>query len=171
MEYRLTSYNNGNLVYRKNQQLQAKSVTVIPSISKINTQINNSTSPIIKTYTSGITPRTWEDELGDWMRDFFNSHSEELTANRLRPWAAGFAVATPGVSLANSAKTLISGYDLFGNKAIAIDYCLSILDITTFGVGQYCIPAFWSHTNTTIDLTTTLISTIRTINTEYEKNK
>lgn len=82
------------------------------------------------------------------MRVFFNSHSEELTANRLRPWAAGFAVATPGVSLANSAKTLISGYDLFGNKAIAIDYCLSILDFTT-----------------------TLISTIRTINTEYEKNK
>ncbi len=38
------SYSGGNLVYRKSQQGQAKSVTVIPSISKINTQINNSTS-------------------------------------------------------------------------------------------------------------------------------
>ena len=164
-----TSYSSGNPVYRKSQQGQ-KPVIVIPSISVINTQINNSTSPIIKTYTSGVTPRTWEDELGDWMRDFFNSHSEELTANRLRPWAAGFAVATPGVSLANSAKTLATGADLFGNRAEIVDYVLSTLSITTFGIGYINdMPLFIRWSNTICGYFSDFFGGYRTYKTEKQK--
>ena len=42
-----TSYNNGNSVYKRNQQL--KSITVTPSISRLNTNIHNSSSPVRNT--------------------------------------------------------------------------------------------------------------------------
>ena len=127
-----TSYNNGNLVYRKNQQSQAKSVTVIPSISKINTQINNPTSPIIKTYTSGIIPRTWEDELGDWMRNTFSSHSEIKEAQNLEPIAESLVVFT-GAGIINDIKILTLNRSLFDKNVTVYDKGLSAVSLVSFG--------------------------------------
>ena len=128
-----TSYSSGNPVYRKSQQGQ-KPVIVIPSISVINTQIHNSASPVIHTYTSGIAPRTWEDELGDWMRDCFNSHSETVSAQNLKPLAEGVVLLHPLINITNDAFILTSNHDLYSYDVGAFDKVVAVADLLSFGV-------------------------------------
>lgn len=90
--------------------------------------------PIIKTYTSGIAPRTWEDELGDWMRDFFNSHSEIVPAQNLKPLAEGIVLLHPFINFTNDAFILTFNHDLYSYNVGAFDKVVAVADLLSFGV-------------------------------------
>ena len=118
------------------------------------------------TYTAS---RDWDLRPGDWLRNTFDSHSEEGEQQRIGPYAKGAVLLIPSVSLTNSGKTLITGRDLYGNKAEAMDYGLSIIDFATFGASTCNLPKHIAKNNLGIDLGATGYSIFRTIQNEKKK--
>lgn len=76
-----------------------------------------------------ITPRTWEDELGDWMRNFFNSHSEIVFSQNFKPLAEGAVLIHPVIGLTNDVITLSTDNDIYGNDVSPLDKGIAIVDL------------------------------------------
>ena len=74
------------------------------------------------------------------------------------------------ISLTNSGKTLITGSDIYGNEADGIDYGLSVVDIATFGCGQFLkLTKPIVKLNNTVSSINTIGSSAKTIWTESNK--
>ena len=69
----------------------------------------------------GMEQRSWEDELGDWMRDTFNSHSEIQEAKNIQPIAEGIALTNPVIGITNEVLKISTGDDIYGNKVRTTD--------------------------------------------------
>lgn len=69
----------------------------------------------------GCESRSWEDKLGDWMRDTFNSHSEIKEAQNLQPIAEGIALTNPVIGITNEVLKISTGDDIYGNNVRTTD--------------------------------------------------
>lgn len=78
-------------------------------------------NPVKYVDPDGMEQRSWEDELGDWMRDTFNSHSESQEAKNLQPIAEGVALTNPVVGVTNAVLKISTGDDIYGNKVRTTD--------------------------------------------------
>ena len=74
------------------------------------------------------------------------------------------------ISLTNSGKTLITGSDIYGNEAENVDYALSVVDIATFGCGNFMkLPKTVKTANTVVSKSATGGTIYRTSSTEFNK--
>jgi len=72
--------------------------------------------------------------------------------------------------LTNSGKTLITGSDIYGNEAENVDYALSVVDIATFGCGNFMkLPKTVKTANTVVSKSATGGTIYRTSSTEFNK--
>ena len=78
-------------------------------------------NPVKYVDPDGMEQRSWEDELGDWMRDTFNSHSESQEAKNLQPIAEGIALTNPVIGITNAVLKISTGDDIYGNKVRTTD--------------------------------------------------
>ena len=78
-------------------------------------------NPVRYVDPDGRESRSWEDKLGDWMRDTFNSHSEIKEAQNLQPIAEGIALTNPVIGITNEVLKISTGDDIFGNKVRTTD--------------------------------------------------
>ena len=93
-------------------------------------------NPVRYVDPDGMEQRSWEDELGDWMRETFNSHSEIQVAKSLEPIAEGAVLINPVVGLANDVITISTDNDMFGNQASSLDKGIATVDMLSFGVSK-----------------------------------
>ena len=80
---------------------------------------------------------SWEAKFGYWLKVKGGYDADEKFSEAARPIAQGAVLFNSIISLTNSGKTLITGSDIYGNEADGIDYGLSVVDIATFGCGQF----------------------------------
>ena len=72
--------------------------------------------------------------------------------------------------MTNSGKTLITGSDIYGNEAENVDYALSVVDIATFGCGNFMkLPKTVKTANTVVSKSATGGTIYRTSSTEFNK--
>ena len=73
--------------------------------------------------------RDWDLRLGDWLRNTFDSHSEEGEQQRMAtsilPILQGTALFIPPVGITNDIHTLTQGKDIYGNGYSAIKTMIS----------------------------------------------
>ncbi|MCQ2335635.1 MAG: hypothetical protein MJ010_00415 [Paludibacteraceae bacterium] len=79
--------------------------------------------------------RSFDDKVGDVLRDVTGMHSEIQEAKSIQPWAEALTVFT-GVGLINDAITLCSDKNLFGEPVSTADKVLSAIDLATFGTAS-----------------------------------
>lgn len=114
------------------------------------------------------------------MRNFFNSHSEIVSAQNLKPLAEGIVLLHPFIGLTNDIITLSADNDIYGNQASSLDKGIATVDMLSFGTSKV-ITAISTTTKlgtaaTTIgkiasgiNIATMLYSSYNTIKNGYEK--
>ena len=108
--------------------------------------------------------------IGFWFKEKWGYDADEKFSEAARPIAQGAVLFNPIISLTNSGKTLITGSDIYGNEADGIDYGLSVVDIATFGCGQFLkLTKPIVKLNNTVSSINTIGSSAKTIWTESNK--
>jgi RHS repeat-associated protein len=113
---------------------------------------------------------SWEAKFGYWLKSKGGYDADEKFSEAARPIAQGAVLFNSIISLTNSGKTLITGSDIYGNEADGIDYGLSVVDIATFGCGQFLkLTKPIVKLNNTVSSINTIGSSAKTIWTESNK--
>src|SRR5574344_527368 len=113
---------------------------------------------------------SWEAKFGYWLKSKGGYDVDEKFSEAARPIAQGAVLFNSIISLTNSGKTLITGSDIYGNEADGIDYGLSVVDIATFGCGQFLkLTKPIVKLNNTVSSINTIGSSAKTIWTESNK--
>ena len=122
-------------------------------------------------YATANNQKSWVENFDDYSNhDYHNAaQSDADFAEKAGPYAKGAALLSSPISLYNSGKTLVTGEDIYGNKAEIDDYMLSAIDIATFGVGVSKVPKLVKKTNNVVDVLSSFASSIRTTILEISK--
>jgi RHS repeat-associated protein len=113
---------------------------------------------------------SWEAKFGYWLKSKGGYNADEKFSEAARPIAQGAVLFNSIISLTNSGKTLITGSDIYGNEAENVDYALSVVDIATFGCGNFMkLPKTVKTANTVVSKSATGGTIYRTSSTEFNK--
>ena len=113
---------------------------------------------------------SWEAKFGYWLKSKGGYDVDEKFSEAARPIAQGAVLFNSIISLTNSGKTLITGSDIYGNEAENVDYALSVVDIATFGCGNFMkLPKTVKTANTVVSKSATGGTIYRTSSTEFNK--
>lgn len=97
------------------------------------------------------------------MRDFFNSHSETVSAQNLKPLAEGIVLLHPFIGLTNDIITLSADNDIYGNDVSSLDKGIATIDLLSFGVSKITgTTTVIGKTASATNMFTTVISAIST---------
>jgi len=113
---------------------------------------------------------SWDAKFGYWLKSKGGYNADEKFSEAARPIVQGAVLFNPIISLTNSGKTLITGSDIYGNEAENVDYALSVVDIATFGCGNFMkLPKTVKTANTVVSKSATGGTIYRTSSTEFNK--
>jgi RHS repeat-associated protein len=113
---------------------------------------------------------SWDAKFGYWLKSKGGYNADEKFSEAARPIVQGAVLFNSIISLTNSGKTLITGSDIYGNEAENVDYALSVVDIATFGCGNFMkLPKTVKTANTVVSKSATGGTIYRTSSTEFNK--
>lgn len=117
-----------------------------------------------------VTPKTEFDvRIERWLRAKNVDKIEDQLLEKERPIIQGIVLTFPILSQYNDAKTLITGSNIYGTPANEVDYLLSIISLTTGGVGTFVEEGAVKTGLKITENTATGASVIKTIKDDYEK--
>ncbi|MCQ2335637.1 MAG: RHS repeat-associated core domain-containing protein [Paludibacteraceae bacterium] len=92
-------------------------------------------NPVVLIDEDGCESRSFDDKVGDVLRDVTGMHSEIQEAKSVQPLAEALTVFT-GAGLINDVVTLCSDKNLFGEPVSTTDKVLAAVDLATFGTAS-----------------------------------
>ena len=122
-------------------------------------------------YATANNQKSWIENFDDYSNhDYHNAaQSDADFAEKAGPYAKGAALLSSPISLYNSGKTLVTGEDIYGNKADNLDKLLSVADLASFGLSKIIPYKQLRSMLSGINNLTTAGSSAKTLVTELEK--